>query len=201
MHAVSGQYLGEGGDAGRQWFPAHERHGPAPGLVVCPRRHGGEPGRVVVVEPHCTRRQGIERRCPDSTVAVSAQVVPAKGVRNNPDDVHTDLFRWRDAGHSIEKNHREPAYDRMNKISHCVDGEYTPYPECSARLTRLRPAGTSFHLYFPSGMNAVPDGFLVIIASVYLPLTSWAITTFLAVNESLISFWIQGWQPQGSFWI
>ncbi len=87
VKAMAGQYLRQGGYVRGQRLPSHKGHCPASRLVVRPGGHGRESGGVVPVEPGRPGRQRIQGGCSDRLIAVSAYVVLAKGVRNNPDDI------------------------------------------------------------------------------------------------------------------
>ena len=56
--------------------------------MVCPGGHGRESGGVVAVEPDRPGRECIERRRSNRRISVCAYVVPAKSVRDYPDDIH-----------------------------------------------------------------------------------------------------------------
>ena len=86
--AAVGQHLGDGGHVRGQRLPAHEGHGPAPGEVVGPGGHGGESGGIVAVEPDGSGGKRVQRGRLDPRISVRADVIPAKGVSNDPDDVH-----------------------------------------------------------------------------------------------------------------
>ena len=88
VKAMAGQYLRQRGYLRGQRLPSHKGHSPASRLVVRPGGHGRESGGVVPVETDRPSRQRIQGGCSDRRIAVSAYVVPAKSIRNNPNDIH-----------------------------------------------------------------------------------------------------------------
>ncbi len=90
--AVFGEHMTKRLDVVSERLPTHERHRPAPGAVVGPRRHRGECSDVMAIEPGGTSSQRIEGRGDDAGISVRSQVVPSERVRHDPDDVHQGLL-------------------------------------------------------------------------------------------------------------